>query len=224
MAIPPEDSAALMEGMMLHRQGLACMAKTREGPTAKSTTGGAAAAAATAVGAAVASAPDGGQNKKARRRPLSPPTPRQHQPPPGVAGCPTSTASVPCATTSENAGDSNGSTEGGKKEKCGGESGPEEEAKKVAGENKVNLEQGPGGWEERKESDSVAIPQGGGEKSEEHGEGKDKGKGKGPLREADDGVDHMDIDSDAAAAATDIKGGEEDNMARNANGYYCHCP
>ena len=35
MTIPPEDSAALMEGMMLHRQGLACIARA-EGSTGAS--------------------------------------------------------------------------------------------------------------------------------------------------------------------------------------------
>lgn len=58
MAIPEEDSRALMEGMMLHRKGLACVARTDT----------AAAASAAAAAAAVSA-----QNKRPRHQPGAPP-------------------------------------------------------------------------------------------------------------------------------------------------------
>lgn len=59
MAIPAEDSAALMEGVMLHRKGLACVARF-----ATVTEEVSAAAATTAISTA--------QNKKPRRQPFAP--------------------------------------------------------------------------------------------------------------------------------------------------------
>lgn len=61
MAIPAEDSAALMEGMMLHRQGLACVARAGAG---------AGAAAASAAAAAKEGGARSAQQKKARHPPL----------------------------------------------------------------------------------------------------------------------------------------------------------
>lgn len=75
MAIPEDDSAALMEGMMLHRQGLACLSRARNTAPSRRSPGAAAAAAAAATGdghappAATEPAPAGVQNKKARQRP-----------------------------------------------------------------------------------------------------------------------------------------------------------
>ncbi|CAN0304018.1 unnamed protein product, partial [Ectocarpus sp. 12 AP-2014] len=82
MAIPPDDSAALMEGMMLHRQGLACLRRARNTTPSRRSPGAAAAAAAAASAAmgdghappvAAERAPAGVQNKKARRRPQTGP-------------------------------------------------------------------------------------------------------------------------------------------------------
>lgn len=65
MAIPAEDSAALMEGMMLHRQGLACVARAGAGA-------GAASASAATVAAARGGETRNAQKKKARHPPLPP--------------------------------------------------------------------------------------------------------------------------------------------------------
>eukprot|EP00903_Cladosiphon_okamuranus_P008425 g8098.t1 len=191
MAIPPEDSAALMEGMMLHRQGLACMAKTRSPHTTETatTTGGAAAASASAgIGAPAVSSPDGGRIKKARRRPLTPRQQQQQQQQSqslaGAAGL-SAPAEAPASSTATNAS--------------------EEEGNRVTSENSQEAEQQSGGWEERKQCQSGAMTQQGADKKEGEGEGEGKGKGKGPLREAGDEMDRMDVDSDAdatAAAAT----------------------
>ncbi|CAM9430481.1 unnamed protein product [Scytosiphon promiscuus] len=84
VAIPPGDSAALMEGMMLHRQGLACMTRTRKRTSVTETSGVAAAAAvaSTTPGKAslAAESPpvDGSRIKKARRRPMTLPQEQQH--------------------------------------------------------------------------------------------------------------------------------------------------
>ncbi|CAM9867221.1 unnamed protein product, partial [Ectocarpus fasciculatus] len=80
MAIPPDDSAALMEGMMLHRQALACLSRARNTAPSRRSPGAAVAAAAAAAAAATGDghapaaavaepAPAGVQNKKARHRP-----------------------------------------------------------------------------------------------------------------------------------------------------------
>lgn len=191
MAIPREDSAALMEGMMLHRQGLARMARIRTQTAATHTSADTTTTAAATPAAAATAAPDGVHAKKARRRPLSPPRAAAAAP----AKADDANVAASPATAAKNSTGSSGSTDAVGIGKSGGDRGTcEEDGATVAGSNtEKDEEDAPresGGWEERKDNESNAMPQ----EEQQH-----EGKGKGPLRAAGEG-DGMDVVSDGAAA------------------------
>ena len=91
MAIPAEDSAALMEGMMLHRQGLACVARVRAGARA--------AAASTATVAGGKEGALNAQAKKALHPSLPPPKGKTLSPGETPETTPTPTPATTTATT-----------------------------------------------------------------------------------------------------------------------------
>ncbi len=206
MAIPREDSAALMEGMMLHRQGLARMARTRTQAAATNTSADTTTPAAAAPAAASTAAPDGVHAKKARRRPLSPPRGAAAPAPAKADGA----NAAPASATSDAKDYTESGTDAIGNGKSGGDGGAcEEDDATVAGKNTVqggaedekDVQRQSGGWEERKEGESNATPQDGQQQ---------EGKGKGPLRAAGE-AGSMDVDSDGAAAD---KGGREYDEAR----------
>ena len=162
MVIPAEDSAALMEGMILHRQGLACVARASAGagPTAAS-----AAAAAAAKGGETRSA----QKKKARHPPLPPQegkTPSVGEAPGAIA---TPTSLSPTATVTTTA-----TTDGGS-------AGKGAEGSLDDGTGKEACQSSCGGRSDREEGGARGAP-------EEKGEGRVPEQG-GDMQVEDDAQD-----------------------------------
>lgn len=149
MAIPAEDSAALMEGMMLHRQGLACVARAGAG---------AGAAAASAAAAAKEGGTRSAQQKKARHPPLPPQggkTPYVGETT-GTTPIPTPTPPFPSTATATTTATTNSGSVG-----KGAEGSLDE------GPGKEALECSGGGRSEREEGGTQGAPE---EKGEQEGD------------------------------------------------------
>lgn len=174
MAIPAEDSAALMEGMILHRQGLACIARASAG--AGSTAASATAAA--AEGREIRSA----QKKKARH----PPPPPQEGKTPSVEEAPgataTSTPPPPIATMTTTATTNSSSV------------GKGAEGSLDDGTGKGAFECSGGGRSDREDGGTRGAP-------EEKGEGRVPDQG-GDMQVVDDAQD-LDTPSTGGTAGGD---------------------
>lgn len=166
ISIPAEDSAALMEGMMLHRQGLACVARA-----------GAGVGAAVASAAAVAAAARGRETRSAQKKKARhPPLPPQGGKSPSVAEMP-ATTSTPTPTTTTATTTTNATTATTNRDSVGKNA----KGSLDDGADKEALECSGGARSDREEGRTQGAP-------EEKGEGRVAEHG-GDMQVADDAED-----------------------------------